>query len=184
LRKQRGWTLVDASQRTGLSVASLSKVENNKIALGYDSLVKLGMGYRIDLSLLLAPQLVPVDGAADWAFAPRDGGRKHITPFYDQEYPFSELLHRRMLPIFTRVKARNIEDFGKLIGHPGEEFLLVLEGVVDLHREGREPVRMRAGDSMYFNATVGHASVSVGIGEALQISVVTAPPHYLNHEEL
>jgi transcriptional regulator with XRE-family HTH domain len=88
LRKQRGWTLADASQRTGLSVATLSKVENNKISLGYDSLVKLGSGYGIDLSQLLAPQPV-LPAGADWAVSIRDEMQKHETPFYIQQYPFA-----------------------------------------------------------------------------------------------
>jgi quercetin dioxygenase-like cupin family protein len=82
-----------------------------------------------------------------------------------------------MIPIFTRIKARAIEEFKELNNHPGEEFLMVLEGVINFYLEGQEPIRLRAGDSIYFNATLRHASVSVGIGDAFQISVVTTPPH-------
>ena len=59
-RLARGWTLADVSARTGLPVSTLSKVENDKISLTYDKLVRLSQGLGIDISRLFggadAPQ--------------------------------------------------------------------------------------------------------------------------------
>jgi quercetin dioxygenase-like cupin family protein len=81
-----------------------------------------------------------------------------------------------MVPIFTRVKARSIEQFGAMIQHPGQEFLFVLEGAIDLYIEPDGPVRMHAGDSYYFDARSAHAAVSVGVGDAIIVSVISQIP--------
>ena len=50
-----------------------------------------------------------------------------------------------------------VAEFGGLIRHPGEEFSYVLEGELDFHSELYAPVRLRAGDSIYFDSEMGHA---------------------------
>ena len=45
----------------------------------------------------------------------------------------------------------------------------------ELYIEPDEPFRLRAGDCCYFDARAGHAAISVGPGEALIMSVVSAP---------
>jgi transcriptional regulator with XRE-family HTH domain len=54
IRRQKGWTLSDVSQRTGLPVSTLSKVEYGKMSLTYDKLVRISKGLGIDLAQLLS----------------------------------------------------------------------------------------------------------------------------------
>ena len=49
-RKENGWTLKELSERCGLSVAQLSKLENEKSSASIDSLRKLANVFRIPLS--------------------------------------------------------------------------------------------------------------------------------------
>jgi mannose-6-phosphate isomerase-like protein (cupin superfamily) len=66
-----------------------------------------------------------------------------------------------MTPILVEIRARTLDEFiaefGGLISHPGEEFTYVLEGELDFHSELYAPVRLRAGDSIYFDSEMGHA---------------------------
>lgn len=55
---------------------------------------------------------------------------------------------------------------------------------VSAGRQTDEPMRLRPGDSCYFDARAGHAAVSVGIGDALVLIVVTAPGQVSNGEDL
>jgi transcriptional regulator with XRE-family HTH domain len=172
LRQQRGWTLAELSRQTGLAISTLSKVENNQISLTYHNLAKLAAGMEVDLADFFAPEWLDGDRARQ-VVCRRGEGHLHETANYAHEYLCAELPARAMIPVCTRVKARSLADFGKTIAHPGDEFIYVLEGAVDIHVGGGEPVRLRAGDGFYFDGRAGHAAVSVGIGDALILTVIS-----------
>jgi hypothetical protein len=83
------------------------------------------------------------------------------THSYRQVYLATELLNKKMTPMFVEIRARSMEEFtaefGGLIRHPGEEFSFVIEGELDFHSELYAPLRLRAGDSIYFDSEMGHA---------------------------
>ena len=173
IRRENEWTLADVSKRTGLAVSTLSKVENNKNSLTYNNLAKLADGLDLDLAALLSPDHPPGVVAGHWTKSLRGAGRVHDTANYSHEYLCVDLADRRMVPMLTLVKSRTLAEFGPLLSHPGEEFFFVTEGVVDVYLEGREPVRLRAGDSFYFDSSVGHAVISVGAGDAYALTVIS-----------
>ena len=78
-----------------------------------------------------------------------------------------------MIPFKSRIRARSFDDFPGWVRHSGEEFLLVLEGAIDLYSEHYEPLRLRAGDSVYYDSAMGHACVSVSEEDALILWVTT-----------
>jgi mannose-6-phosphate isomerase-like protein (cupin superfamily) len=80
-----------------------------------------------------------------------------------------------MVPTETRVKARSLKEFGPLDRHPGEEYIYVVEGAIEVYIEPEGPVRLRAGDSCYFDARTGHAAISVGSGDAVVLSITSSP---------
>src|SRR3569833_2516183 len=59
LRRQKGWTLAEVSRRTGFSVPTLSKVENDKLSLTYDKLIRVSEGMEVDISKLFTPVQAP-----------------------------------------------------------------------------------------------------------------------------
>ena len=61
VREQRGWTLAEVSERTGLSVSTLSKVENDKMSLTYDKLSRISKG-RLLVQCALHRQSCKSDG--------------------------------------------------------------------------------------------------------------------------
>ena len=172
LRGSRGWTLAEVSRRTGLSVSTLSKVENNKNSLTYNNLARLAEGLNLDLAELLNPRASGVV-AGHWTRSMRGTGRVHETDNYMHEYLCADLVRRRMVPMLSLIKARTLAEFGPLISHPGEEFFFVTEGTIDVYLEASEPVRLRAGDSFYFDSSVGHALISVGAGDAYTLTVIS-----------
>ena len=48
LRREKSLTLAEVSQRTGFSVPTLSKVENDRLSLSYDKLIRLSEGLGVD----------------------------------------------------------------------------------------------------------------------------------------
>lgn len=179
LREQRGWTLAEVSERTGLSVSTLSKVENGKMSLTYDKLYRISKGLDVDIGQLFAGGSAP-NGAA--GAAPRGfSGRRSVsrlgegsvidTPNYGHVYPATELLNKQMVPIFGQPKARTLDEFGELLRHDGEEFSVVLEGAVLFHTELYAPVLLQQGDSVYFDSSMGHAYLRVGDGPCRVLTV-------------
>lgn len=171
LRQAAALTLKDLAERAGLAVSTISKIENDRMSPTYDVLLRLAGGLSIDLSSLLegpAPAAQAVGRLNVTRAAER---RKHPTGTYVYE-PFATGLTRKgMDPTFVRVTARSIDEFPDLIRHPGEELVFVLSGTVELHAEFYAPIRLEAGDSVYYDATMGHAYVSVGPEDATILNI-------------
>jgi len=173
-RLNRGWTLADVSERTGLPVSTLSKVENDKISLTYDKLVRLSQGLEIDISLLFGGADTPQRAVSGRRSVTRSTeGRAIETQNYGHRYVAADLLNKSFIPVVAEIKARSLKEFGELVQHPGEEFAYVLEGTVDLHTSLYAPVRLHEGDSIYFDSGMGHAYIAAGEGVCRVLSICT-----------
>ena len=172
LRRRRGWTLQDVRDRTGLAVSTLSKVENDQMSLTYDKLLQISEGLGINLTELLSTG--PSEALARRSVSLPHEGLRQITPNYDYLYLCTEIRRKRMVPVITRLKARSLEEFGALLRHSGEEFVYVLDGVIDVHTEHYAPVRLNKGASIYIDSSMAHAYVAVD-GEATVLAVCSSP---------
>jgi transcriptional regulator with XRE-family HTH domain len=171
------WTLREMSDRTGIPLSTLAKVEHDRLTLTYDKLQQLGQRLNLRISDLFSE----ADGATDAPItARRSIGRigqaiRVDTPNYEYFYMCPELRRKRMVPVVTRIRARSIEEFGELIHHPGEEYIYVLRGPVEIHTEFYEPVTLQTGESIYIDSTMGHAYVAPdGNEDALVLGVCSS----------
>jgi mannose-6-phosphate isomerase-like protein (cupin superfamily) len=78
-----------------------------------------------------------------------------------------------MTPMIGQVHARTLEEFGELVRHPGEEFLMVIEGAIVVHTEFYTPVVLQAGESLYIDSNMGHAYLTLD-GQVGRFVVVCA----------
>ena len=174
--------MAEVSQRTGLPVSTLSKLETGKMSLTYDKLMRLAAGLEVDVSSLLGsepkPEVQPVT-AGRRSISRLGEGRELDTGTYFYRYLAPDLLTKHFVPIYGEVKARSIEEFGELIRHPGEEFIYVLEGVVEVHSEFYSPVRLEAGESIYFDSQMGHAYIAGAPGRCAMLSICSATDTHL-----
>jgi len=163
LRNKLGLTLTSVSERTGLAVSTLSKLEKGHVSLSYDKLMTLSAAFNVDMAELLGPASpAPSSGGSGRRVIQRAGeGYEVETQSYRQVYLATDLLNKLGTPLVVESCARTldefIEEFGGLIHHPGEEFAYVLEGEIDFHTELYAPTRLKAGDSVYFDSEMGHA---------------------------
>jgi transcriptional regulator with XRE-family HTH domain len=174
LRNQRGWTLKEVSRRTGYPVSTLSKIENDRVSLTYDKLTRISAGLEIDFSSLFGAQEAAPEAAAlhGRRSVTRAGeGRSIESKNYFHLYPATELLNKRLIPIIVDIRARSLEEFGELVRHSGEEYVYVLEGEVEVHTSAYAPVRLQAGDSIYFDSTMGHAYIAASSGPCRVLGV-------------
>jgi transcriptional regulator with XRE-family HTH domain len=172
IRLNLGLTLEEASQKTGLARSTLSKIENEQISPTFQAMQKLANGLAINMPQLFEPpKKIMATGRRD---VTRDGqGKPHPTPTYEHELLATQLSNKKMMPFKTRVRARAFEEYGDWVRHDGEEFLLVLDGTVALYTEFYEPVNLRKGDSVYYDANMGHMLISISEEDA-EILWVTA----------
>lgn len=91
------------------------------------------------------------------------------TRNYDYYYLCPELRRKRMIPILTRIRAKNAAEFGELVHHPGEELIYVLEGAIKVNTEFYDPVVLNTGESIYIDSNMGDAYVTV---EACEEAIV------------
>jgi transcriptional regulator with XRE-family HTH domain len=174
IRAARGLTLKELETLTGIAASTLSKVQNGQASLSYENLVRLANGLDIEIAHLFTGR--EVDLKMGRRVITRQGqGRRESTDRYDFELLCGELYNKHMNPAILEITARSLEAAGGLAHHPGEEFIFVVAGTVEIHSEDYRPVRLETGDSLYLDSTSGHAYVRVGAGPARILAVTTHP---------
>ena len=178
LRARRGWTLKQMSDRTGIPVSTLSKVEHDRLTLTYDKLLQLSQRLNMRMSELFVEEDAAQEPAAVTArrsIGSLEGAVEVSTPNYEYHYLCPELRRKRMIPVVARIRARSLEEFGDLVRHPGEEFVFVLSGRIAVHTEFYDPVTLGEGESIYLDSSMGHAYVAAeGCEEATVVAVNSA----------
>jgi transcriptional regulator with XRE-family HTH domain len=149
------------SARAGLPYSTLSKLENGKMTLTYDKLIRLAQALNVDIRDILA--------SPDQPAAPVAVGRRSVTRAGEgldadsekhmHHYPAADLLGKMMIPIIIDVQARSVEELGGLVRHGGEEYLYVLSGSMELHSDLYAPLKLGRGDSVYFDSGMAHGYV-------------------------
>lgn len=177
LRTRNNWTLKEMSERTGIPLSTLAKVEHDRLTLTYDKLQQVSQRLKIRMSELFAE---PQDGAETAVMARRSIGNAETairvnTRNYDYYYLCPELRRKRMIPVVTRIRAKSVGEFGELVRHSGEEFIYVIEGSVEVHTEFYDPVIIKTGESIYLDSKMGHAYVAAeGCDEATVLGVCSS----------
>jgi len=176
-RIEQGLTLRALAARIDMPFSTLSKLENGKMAMTYDKLVRLAQGLGVDLGSL-------VSGTAPHEQAPAALGRRSVSRAgewlvaserHTHHYPAADLLGKMMVPIIIEVKARSIDELGGLVRHSGEEYLYIISGAMELHSDLYAPLPLGAGDSVYFDSGMAHGYVWVGEEPCRVISVCAGP---------
>ncbi|MFM0205892.1 XRE family transcriptional regulator [Paraburkholderia sediminicola] len=184
LRNKLGLTLQEVSQRTGLAISTISKLEMGRASLSYEKLSLVSAGLGVNMSELLG--LLGESPGSETA--PSVPGRRVIqrqgegvavrTGPYVETFLAVELLNKQLVPLIVDVRARTIEEFtdefGGLIRHSGEEFIYILEGEIEFHTEFYAPARLKPGESVYFDSSMGHAFLAASYGPCRLLSVCTS----------
>tara|TARA_B110001454_G_C12722802_1_gene435518 strand:- start:505 stop:1188 length:684 start_codon:yes stop_codon:yes gene_type:complete len=159
-RIAKGLRLSDLGRECGISVPTLSKFENGHISLNFRHLVEIARALTVPVSRFMsAPETVAVTGRR--SFTRNGEGLRQETQRIDFEVLCDDLAHRHNVFWKARVKARTLEEYGEFSSHPGEEFILVLEGEILLHTLAYKPLHMGKGDSVHFDGMSPHAYIAV-----------------------
>jgi transcriptional regulator with XRE-family HTH domain len=184
LRTDRKLRIADVAKASGLAISTISKVENGQMSLTYDKLLQLAAGLGVGM-----PQLFVVQGAdGEWpenvasdkvlgrrAISRRDEGKYIETRQYEYLYVCPDFSRKLMTPLLGRTTARTLEEFGPMVRHPGQEYIFVLDGAMEVHSEFYQPVHLAEGESMYFDSMMGHAYLTASDAPCRFLLVCSKP---------
>ena len=164
------------SQRTGIPLSTLAKVEHDRLTLTYDKLQQLSERLKIRMSELFAepgegPEPPSRRAGASGASTARCASIRATTI----TTLCAELRRKRMIPVLTKIRAKSVSEFGELVHHSGEEYIYVLEGRIEIHTEFYDPIVLEAGESIYIDSNMGHAYVAAeGCEQATVLGVCSS----------
>jgi len=159
LRSRGKWTLKQMSEKSGIPVSTLSKIEHDRLSLSYDKLQELSqrLGMRMSELFSEGDETGPAPITARRSLGDATKAVRVETPNYDYYYLCTELRRKRMIPVVTKIRARSAQEFGDLVRHTGEEFIYVLSGRIVVRTEFYDPVVLERGQSIYLDSSMGHA---------------------------
>ena len=171
-RKQQQLTLKQLSTLCGIAVSTLSKIENDQLSPSFNLLQALVQALDLEPTQLFKPAQPDSNRAANQqllsrrVLTRRGQGQSVESHCYAHRLLATELSQKKLLPFTTRVRARGLAELEGWIRHPGEKFILVLSGTVELHCEHYLPARLENGDSCYLDSGMGHALISTSDQDA------------------
>lgn len=173
-RHRRDLTLAQASQLTRVSVSTLSKLENLQVSPSFDVIMRISQGFDISLEdLVTSGGKQQIVGRR--AITRRGDGVTFSTAQYGYKVHATDLIRKHMVPLEMRIMARTVDDFEQWGCHPGEEYVFVIEGAIEVHTELYSPARLIEGESAYFDSSMPHVYISIGPKDARVLSVSYDP---------
>jgi transcriptional regulator with XRE-family HTH domain len=160
VREQRGMTLTDAAQRTGISKSTLSRLENGKRRPSLELLLPLAQAYRVPLDDLVG---APEVGDPRVRLKPRRVNGRTVIPL---THPGGVQAWKLVIPTSqSRPDPRS---------HDGFEWLYVLGGRMRLIL-GDQDLVLGVGEAAEFDTQVPHWFGSTGAEPAEVLSIFGRP---------
>jgi transcriptional regulator with XRE-family HTH domain len=173
IRKSKGFTLKSLSAQSGVALSTLSKAELGQTSLSYEKFVAISWALGVDMSELFDTK-GPHDEAHETILTSTSATPKtYSTDNYEIKFLFGDAPHPIMIPMQARILSRSLDDFDDYIRHPGQEFVMVLSGSIQLHFENGTVVALNASESAYFNSTLGHKYLSTSPEPADILTICT-----------
>lgn len=157
LRRDNNWTLSEVSAKTGISTGTLSRLENGITDLNFTSVSKLAGGLGLAVTELTNP---PTTTPGLRSVTTGGDGVVFHTPDANYEILCSDVANQNQVYMKVTVTSRAFKANVDWHKHPGQEFIYVLAGKLELHTELYDPVLLKVGDSMLFDSSMGHYYVS------------------------
>lgn len=177
LRENKQMSREELSQQSGLDIAQIAHIEDQSELPALALLVKIARALGVRLGTFLDDQeeLGPVitrsgkqNGEISFT-THTTGDRKHM----DYRSLARSKNNRHMEPFIIDIEPAQPTEC-ELSSHEGEEFIYVMDGVVEISY-GNTTCRLAAGDSIYYDSVVPH-HVHAGDGQQARILAVVYIP--------
>jgi len=172
LRLARQLSLAEVAAETGVSEATMSRIETGSSQVSAPHLYGLAKFFGVELADFFHDP-APLRGRRSLTRVGQ--GASFATNRLQARLLAGELRQKSMHPFLNRTTAHDLAAAGGLQAHAGEEYLYVLQGPLLFHSETYEPLRLETGDSLYFDANDPHAYLTEP-GLTAEFLVVTSQP--------
>jgi transcriptional regulator with XRE-family HTH domain len=169
-RKEQGLTLLELSKKSNVAVASLSRIETEKMTGTLESHTEIAKALGLSLpefysevEKLTATQKAPKEDASLNVFVHSKGASSVILT--------KDIFTKKMLPVLIELK-RGGKTHKEELKKGAEKFLYVLKGKIEIVL-GNEKKSLGKGSTLYFDASFAHYIKNVGQTEAACLCVVT-----------
>lgn len=177
LREKRSMTVEELAQRSGLATEQVERIENNIDLPSLAPLIKIARVLGVRLSTFLddqeesGPVVCRQKEAQDTICFSNNAihSRRHM----EYHSLSKSKADRHMEPFIIDVAPTEDSDF-ILSSHEGEEFIMVMEGVMEISY-GQNTYLLEEGDSIYYDSIVPH-HVHAFEGQAAKILAVIYTP--------
>lgn len=175
-REGLGMSLKVASKVTGIPGATLSRIENNRMAPTMPVILKVLTGLRMAWADLMSDLPSQAHESQVSVAASGEGEQVEVQGNIYTVPHGASTLRNHIQPIIFETGARTVEEAGGLRGHAGAEFCMVLSGTLTLHFVDRSPLELAVGASALFNGEIPHAYVAKNRGRVRVLLVNAVDP--------
>ncbi|MBQ8225415.1 MAG: helix-turn-helix transcriptional regulator [Bacteroides sp.] len=177
LRKSQSITQEELAKRSGLGIEQVVRIESNEDLPSLAPLIKIARVLGVRLGTFLddqdenGPVICRKDEVQNSISFSNNAiqSRRHMT-YHSLSRSKAD---RHMEPFIIDIEPTNSTDF-VLSTHEGEEFILVMQGVMEICY-GKHTYLLEEGDSIYYDSIVPH-HVHAYKGEAAKILAVIYTP--------
>jgi transcriptional regulator with XRE-family HTH domain len=169
LREEHGLTITEISERTGLTISTLSQVERDIITPSISSLRRIAAALNVPAFYFL------VEGPDLDSIVVRKAQRKTIQPAdFNAVYQLlTPNLSKRLEVILFKLSPGEATCEAPQ-AHEGEECLIVLSGCMKAVLPDQEVV-LQEGDSIYFDRLLPHQLINVCDDVASAVCAISPP---------
>jgi transcriptional regulator with XRE-family HTH domain len=169
IRTEKGLTLEEVARLTGFTKSLISKIENNKVSPPVSTLATIARALNVSLGDFFSPadaQSVKIVRRADRVdYKAGDLGSGHSI-----QSLVSGFRRQRMEPLIITIDDPDNYQL-RLYSHPGQEFILVIEGSMGYRYDNQEFV-LGEGDCLYFDAQNSHGPLPFKRQRVVYLSVL------------
>ena len=168
LREIFDLTEEEMAKETGVDISTYTGYETSGENIPISALYHISQKFNVDLSEILTGEPARISTMQIC----RRGKGKTIDryPGYMFESLAPRFTHKIMEPLLVTLVPGQPD--AALVTHSGQEFNLVLEGVIVLTYDGKEYI-LNAGDAVYFDPTHPHGQKAIGSEKARFLTVIT-----------
>jgi len=170
LRTQRRLSLTELSKQSGVQMATLSRIENNKMTGTLESHMAIAKVLDIPLSELYEHSSDPIDIASEIKSAVHVDTSSHTGQAY-YEILTKNPTFKKMLPLIIKIEPKGEVEENPVSG--AERFLFVLEGEVEILYQN-QPYKLKKNQTLYLENLIKYTIKNLKDSPA-KIFCVTTP---------
>jgi len=155
LRLAKGWTLQQLSEKSGVPLSTLSKLELGQSSLTYDKILRICQALDVDpgLSILQQAAVTPSPSGRRAVIRAGEGAPANFGP-HPVKVAAHDLLSKSFTPMLIQLQPADTGSRRQTL--PGEVYLYVLQGAAILKTDVYAPLRLSPGDAIFFDGSIEH----------------------------